>query len=100
MSGGKIICMSYGGNMNIEELIKLHKCAINNRQQIEVADMCGCFYCKEMFYAGDVTEWTDNGQTAICPYCGVDSVICNTDDYKIIKEDLEKMNEYYFKEKK
>lgn len=47
--------------MNVKELIKLHKCAINNRQQIKVADTCGCFYCKQIFYAGDVTEWTDDG---------------------------------------
>lgn len=77
--------------MNTEELIKLHKCAINNRQQIEVADTCGCFYCKNIFYAGDITEWCDNQQTAICPHCGVDSVIANP-----AQEDLEMLNKYYF----
>ena len=83
--------------MNVKELIKLHKCAINNRQQIKVADTCGCFYCKQIFYAGDVTEWTDDGNTAICPHCGVDSVICNEKDYVVTPEDLELLNKYYFK---
>ena len=84
--------------MNVKELIQLHKCAINNRQQIKVADTCGCFYCKQIFYAGDVTEWTDDGNTAICPHCGVDSVICNKKDYVVTPEDLELLNKYYFKD--
>ena len=83
--------------MDIKELVKLHKCATNNRKDIETSDMCGCFYCKEIFYAGDVTEWTDDGNTAICPHCGVDSVICNKKDYVVTPEDLELLNKYYFK---
>ena len=67
--------------MNIEQLIKLHKCAIYNKKDIQQSDTCGCFYCKNIFYAGDITEWTDNGETAICPHCGVDSVICNKKGY-------------------
>ena len=82
--------------MDTKELIKLHKCAINNRKKIEISDTCGCFYCKEIFYAGDITEWTDDGETAICPKCGVDSVICNDSNYKVTEEDLEKLHEYYF----
>lgn len=82
--------------MNVEELIKLHKCATYNRKDLEVADACGCFYCKNIFYPGDITEWTDKGQTAICPKCGVDSVISNKKNYKVTKEDLEILNKYYF----
>ena len=84
--------------MNVKELIKLHKCAIENRQELEKTDKCGCFYCKQIFYAGDVTEWTDDGNTAICPHCGVDSVICNKKDYVVTPEDLELLNKYYFKD--
>ena len=42
--------------MDIKELLKLHKCAIYNRKDIEKTDTCGCFYCKNIFYAGDITE--------------------------------------------
>lgn len=84
--------------MNIEQLIKLHKCAIHNRKDLKTSDMCGCFYCKEIFYPGDITEWTDNGETAICPKCGVDSVISNKKDYIVTPEDLESLNKYYFKD--
>ena len=84
--------------MNIEEIIELHKYAIYNRKDIEKTDTCGCFYCKNIFYAGDITEWTDEGQTALCPHCGVDSVICNKEGYIVTPEDLEILNKYYFKD--
>ena len=82
--------------MDIKKLVKLHKCATYNRKDIQQSDTCGCFYCKNIFYAGDITEWTDNGETAICPYCGVDSVICNKKDYIVTEEDLDLLNRYYF----
>jgi len=82
--------------MNIEQLIKLHKCAINNRKDIQKSDTCGCFYCGNIFYSGDITEWTDNGETAICPHCGVDSVICNKKGYTVTQKDLDLLNKYYF----
>lgn len=82
--------------MDIKQLVKLHKCATYNRKDIQQSDTCGCFYCKNIFYAGDITEWTDNGETAICPHCGVDSVICNKKEYTITPEDLDLLNRYYF----
>lgn len=84
--------------MDIKNLLKLHKYAIYNRKDIEKTDTCGCFYCKNIFYAGDITEWTDEGQTALCPYCGVDSVICNKEGYIVTPEDLEILNKHYFKD--
>ena len=77
--------------MNIYELLKLHKCATENRQELEKTDKCGCFYCKNIYNPQEIKEWCDNQQTAICPYCGVDSVIVNP-----AQEDLEILNKYYF----
>lgn len=77
--------------MNVEELIKLYKCAIYNRKELEKANNCGCFYCKKLYNPKEIKEWCDNKQTAICPYCGIDSVIVNP-----TQEDLEMLNKYYF----
>ena len=82
--------------MNIEQLIKLHKCEIYNREKIENTDLCGCFYCKKTFQPNEIKQWTDEGQTAICPKCGVDSIIYNNSEYIITQEDLEILNKYYF----
>ena len=36
-----------------------------------------CFYCFHSFNPATLTEadWTDKGTTAICPNCGVDSLL-------------------------
>lgn len=84
--------------MDIKSLLKLHKSGFENKELIEKTDECGCFYCKTIFKPNEIKDWCDDGKTAICPYCGVDSVICNTDDYKVCENDLRRMYNYFFKE--
>ncbi len=53
-----------------------HKLSIWNRVAVEASDKVGCFYCNEVYPASDVVEWCDEGaSTALCPRCGVDSVL-------------------------
>ena len=66
---------------------------------------CGCFYCLSIFPSHEITEWIDEpadcprgpGKTAICPHCGVDSVLQDTIDYELTKEFLEMMRDRFFK---
>ena len=41
--------------------------------------LCGCFYCERNFKPTEIEEWIDKniqtGETAICPKCGIDSVL-------------------------
>jgi hypothetical protein len=61
------------------DVIAGQKHCICHRDEILASDMCGCFYCLAVFPPNEVTEWTDKtvgiGQTALCPKCGIDSVI-------------------------
>lgn len=44
-------------------------------KQVLVAIRCGCFYCPKTFQRSEISQWTDPpwpGQTAKCPYCGVE----------------------------
>ena len=79
-------------------LADLHKKAIYNKDELNKVKKCACFYCCEVFDTDEIKEYTDNGQTAICPKCGVDSVIPLSDDEK--DEDtceiLDKMYKHYF----
>ncbi|MEI0559354.1 cytoplasmic protein [Brachyspira intermedia] len=61
-------------------------------------DVCGCFYCVSIFSPKLITDWIEdeNDLTAICPYCGIDSVIPNYSDYQLNKELLKEMREYFF----
>lgn len=36
---------------------------------------CVCYYCGERFIVSKITDWCDEDDTALCPYCGVDGVL-------------------------
>lgn len=55
--------------------ISAHKHSRGNRAEIEASIVCGCFYCSAIFPPSEILEWQDDGQTAVCPRCPVDSVI-------------------------
>jgi NAD-dependent SIR2 family protein deacetylase len=41
------------------------------------SDLAGCFHCKEVFSTKEINEWIKEkiGETAVCPKCGIDSVL-------------------------
>ena len=41
------------------------------------AEQCGCYYCLKTFVFDEIEEFIDGKETAVCPRCGVDSVIGN-----------------------
>jgi hypothetical protein len=38
-----------------------------NRSALARSDLCGCFYCLEVFAPSEIEDWTDDGDTALCP---------------------------------
>lgn len=78
--------------MDIKEA---HKYSSNNRKDLEVSGRCGCFYCLSIFSPTKIKEWTDKGTTALCPKCGVDSVLGNK-VMPITKKFLKEMYNYWF----
>ena len=53
----------------------LHKKSYGNRAEVERLPRVACFFCVRYFDPNEMTEWTDGGITAMCPQCGIDSVI-------------------------
>ena len=45
------------------------------RKEIENAELCGCYCCERMYVPETILDWVDNNLTAICPRCGIDSVV-------------------------
>ena len=76
-----------------------HKRSIFHFNEITESDICGCFYCKTTFDTSKILEWTDEaderGKTALCPNCGIDSVLSDKLPIKE-KEFLSKMYNKYF----
>lgn len=89
--------------MLIPEHIQAHKHSFKNRTEILNSEICGCFYCLAIFTPMSILEWTDDkdgiGHTALCPECGIDSVIGSRSGYPITIEFLEMMQQYWFRSK-
>jgi len=81
----------------MNELIKAtHKKCSNNIELLKSSKNAGCFYCQKVFPSSEVKEFVDEGKTALCPYCGIDSLIPEAMEYELTKEFLEEMNRYWF----
>jgi hypothetical protein len=44
------------------------------RDKLMATEHAGCFFCVTIYKPKSIQEWTDDGQ-AICPVCGIDSVM-------------------------
>ena len=80
----------------------LHKQSSHHRADIERSDLCGCFYCLITFPPGEITDWCDRrdahdpGQTALCPRCGIDSVLGSASGHPITPPLLAAMQRAWF----
>lgn len=87
-------------DLSVKDMCRLaHRHAASNHEAIIESTSCGCFFCKEIFAKELVTEWIadKNGKTAVCPLCGVDSVLPDR-KVQLSKEFLEEMHKVWFKE--
>jgi len=79
------------------DYIEAHAFSSNHKQALLKDGLCGCFYCIEIFDSRLITEWVkDTSGTAICPFCGIDSIIGQSSGYLITEEFLSKMKQYWF----
>ncbi|AXQ31627.1 cytoplasmic protein [Solimonas sp. K1W22B-7] len=92
-----------------EETLRLaHKHSIHHRHELLASSSCGCFYCLSIYSTDQIEDWTDYpedtpedrenefGMTALCPHCGVDSVIGAGSGYPITAEFLQWMKRLWF----
>jgi hypothetical protein len=78
-----------------------HRHCIRHREEVLASAVAGCFYCCSMFDPSLITDWVDEdaagvGQTALCPHCGIDSVIGDHSGVEISKAFMTTMNSYWF----
>jgi len=73
-----------------------HEHSANHREEVESSETCGCFYCAQTYPTGNILDWTDGGETALCPYCGIDSVIGDKSGVPLTKEFLTEMYDVWF----
>lgn len=71
--------------MNETEAKTIASGSFRNRGPIMSARACGCFHCLATFKADEIRDWVDDDQTALCPRCGVDSVLADVIDAAILQ---------------
>lgn len=72
------------------------KCAFH-RAAVEASSLCGCFRCLRTYPPSEIKAWVhrDDDDTALCPYCSVDSVLPNS-EVEITTALLTEMRERWF----
>ena len=85
-------------NLILEEA---HKFCRNNMPSLRQDRRCGCFYCLTIYNTEEIVEWLegepgDSIGTALCPHCGIDSVLSESAGFPLTKEFLTEMNKYWF----
>lgn len=86
------------------DLKAAHEHSSNNKEELSLSKVCGCFYCRTIFQfnlpvEGLLEWWPKKGKgmtTAKCPVCGIDSLIGDASGFPITPEFLEQMYERWF----
>ena len=78
------------------DIITAHDKCSYHRKEIETSKVCYCFYCLNSFSPAEIFEWIDDGQTALCPKCGIDSILGDASGIDLTEEFIKEMSEYWF----
>ena len=76
--------------------IAAHKHSAKHRPEIEASARCSCFFCFRSFKSADIKSWIDSNQTALCPRCGVDSVLGSASQHRLDDSFLRGMHTHFF----
>jgi len=83
-------------NADAEIYIAAHKHASQHRAELDASERCGCFFCFRTFKVGEITAWIDKNQTALCPRCGIDSVLGTASGHTLDDRFLRRMHQQHF----
>ena len=85
-------------------LIDARRHSHGNWDDLNRCMQCGCYSCGTIFLSNDIYNWIgldarniDNA-TAICPFCGANTVIPDSSVYPLKKDFLEYLKNYCMKE--
>ncbi|PAQ16041.1 cytoplasmic protein [Bacillaceae bacterium SAOS 7] len=82
--------------MSEEQLLTVYRFSSHNKEGLEKDTVCGCFHCLKVFHPSEIEDWWDDEDTAVCPYCGIDSVIGESSGTKVTEPLLQEMQQMFF----
>lgn len=83
----------------MNDIINAHNFSSDNYDALKNDSLCGCFYCTSIFNPEEIEGWIispDGRKTAVCPNCGIDSVIGQSSGYPITEDFLNEMKSHWF----
>lgn len=81
-------------NIDLEDAHQYSSC---NKKELKKSKICGCFYCLKIFEPNLIVDWVNEKKTtAICPFCGIDSIIGDKTGLPINDIFLKAMKERWF----
>jgi hypothetical protein len=99
----RLIEMEKAGLEDLKQLKQLHprlheahQHSSQHRSEVMRSDWCGCFYCLAIFRPAEIEQWVDHDDTALCPKCGIDSVLGSASGCPITQEFLKEMQAVWF----
>ena len=80
------------------EHFRLYANCTGNQKLLAKETKCGCFYCERVFHPKEICSWIEDrsGLTAVCPYCGIDSVIGESAGFPLTKAALKRLHDVCF----
>ena len=87
-----------------DDYLVAHRFSSGHMETLKKDRVCGCFYCLRIFNPSEIEEWIiddnpiDKDGTAICPHCGIDSVIGESSGFPITTDFLRGMKKCWFDE--
>jgi hypothetical protein len=86
--------------MNNAEIKNAPKYAWKNSKSMQESETCGCYQCLQVMSVQEIEEWTDYGNTAICPKCGCDCLIPQSSSIPMYSQALKIIRDYWLGSKK
>ena len=77
------------------EASRLHRHTRANRMELEASEVCGCLACERIYFPSEIVRWVD-GETAVCPHCGIDAVVGSASGIPIMPGVLRRAHERWF----
>ncbi len=72
-----------GGGFDPDDVFVENRDMADGHYEREASTVCGCYECQRVFTWGEITEFWDEGETPVCPFCDRDSVVIETADMRV-----------------
>ncbi len=66
------------------DLLTAHEHSSHHANEIAASRLCSCFHCEAIFPPSALDEWAEGGDTALCPQCGIDSVLGTASGFPVL----------------